>query len=73
MIDPSINDDAVRACALLAELSEELKGINDYGENTGFCDDQDDLVNDAHATIRTISRRASRLLRRIRRHKASNP
>lgn len=69
MSTQSLNDKAIEALALIKEVGEAMQGINDYGEATGFCDDQEGLLQDADSMVTQISRRAYRLKLRIRRQK----
>jgi hypothetical protein len=66
--EESIADKAVSAIAIVSSIEREMQGINDYGEVTGFCDEQDQLVNDFHALLGSLRARASRLQSRLRKH-----
>ncbi len=68
MNNESLSDKAVSALALLKEVERALEGINDYGEATGFCDEQEQLVNDFHAALGSLLCRASRLKQRVKRY-----
>jgi hypothetical protein len=64
----SLSEKAVRAIAMVNQIEQAMQGVNDYGEATGFCDEQEQLVNDFHAALGSIRGRASRLATRLQRH-----
>lgn len=64
----TLSEKAVRAVAMIDAIEKQMHGINDYGEASGLCDEQDQLVNDFHAVLGSIRARASRLATRITRH-----
>lgn len=68
MPDESLSDKAMRAVAMIDAIEKQMKGVNDYGEATGFCDEEEQLVNDFHAMLGSIRARASRLGTRLTRH-----
>lgn len=66
----SLADRAVSMVAIIEEVGLMLSGINDIGEASGFCAEHDDIVNDAHAVLGMLRKRAYTLKRRFERTKA---
>lgn len=66
----SLADKAVSTVAAIDAIEVMLEGVNDYGDATGYCQEHADLVEDAHAFLGTLRRRAYTLRKRFERNKA---
>lgn len=66
--DESIHERAIITMMELQKAKEVIQPFNDYGDTTGFCDEHDQLHNDAWAVLGSIRSRACRLSTRVKRH-----
>ena len=66
--DETLNDRAISTMMEIQKAREAIQPFNDYGDATGFCDEHDQLHNDAWAILGSIRARASRLQLRVKRH-----
>jgi len=66
----SLADKAVSMVALVEEVTLMLSGTNDIGDASGFCAEHDDIVNDTHAILGMLRKRAYTLKRRFERTNA---
>ena len=62
----SMSDKAVSTVASILELESLLRGTNDYGEATGYCEELDQLQNNALAQLGVLRARAYMLKRRFK-------
>ena len=69
----NFNDTVIKLLTTLDRLEEAMRGINDYGEITGFCDEEASIRNGLSDDLGRYSSRVYTLLRRIERYKAQLP
>jgi len=69
----NFNDTAIKLLTTLDRLEQAMRDINDYGEITGFCDEEASIRNGLSDDLGRYSSRAYTLLRRIERYKAQLP
>ena len=55
MKDLRINDKVIRLLTRLESLEARMQAINDWGESTGYCQEQDAIVNELHSVISAFS------------------
>lgn len=72
-MNDSIPEKAAELHSTMKVIRDLSHGINDYGDITGFCEEHDQIVNDAHALIGSLLCRATLLRRRLRLHKEKEP
>jgi len=71
-MNESLNDKTIEALSMVLQVKDLLRDVNDIGESSGFCDEQDQIVNDFHAMVGSMRARLSRLQRRVRLHNEAN-
>ena len=67
MAPESLAEKAVSTVAIIDDVRRMLADVNDYGEPTGYCQEHSDIVEDAHAFLGALRRRAYTLRKRIER------
>jgi hypothetical protein len=67
-MNESLNNKAVSTLAVFISVKQRMNGVNDYGEATGFCAENDQLVQDFDAALGSLRARASQLNGRLKRH-----
>lgn len=61
----SLGGKFARMLAIFEQINQDMEGINDFGEKTGFCSENELLGEDAINQIAALCRRASYLKQRI--------